>query len=136
MKTQDEVLQRELFVIKKLRMGYTRKYVVTQLVENYGLTEKTAIDVVNRIGAELNKGLASLREDAAEYIYNTLLSTIDETIDDKDRKNRIRALELLAKVCKVGNTDEKTEVHINFGFRFDDEDVDVSLDEADKVESE
>lgn len=136
MKTQDEVLQRELFIIKKLRMGYTRKYVVAQLVENYGLTEKTAIDVVNRIGAELNKGLASLREDAAEYIYNTLLSTIDETIDDKDRKNRIRALELLAKVCKVGATDDKTEVHINFGFRFDDEDVDVSLDEADKVESE
>jgi hypothetical protein len=65
-----------------------------------------------------------LKEDAAEYIYNTLLSTIDETIDEKDRKNRIRALELLAKVCKVGATDEKTEVHINFGFNFEDTDID------------
>ena len=47
--------------------------------------------------------------------------TIDETIDEKDRKNRIRALELLAKVCRVGATDEKTEVHINFGFNFSDD---------------
>lgn len=121
MKTEDEVLQRELFVIEKLRKGYTRKYVAAQLEEKFGLASSTSRDIVNRIGGELNKGLASLREDAAEYIYNTLLSTIDETIDDKDRKNRIRALELLAKVCKVGNTDERTDVHINFGFNFDDE---------------
>lgn len=121
MKTEDEVLQRELFVIEKLRRGYSRKYVAGQLEEKFGLASSTSRDVVNRIGGELNKGLASLREDAAEYIYNTLLSTIDETIDDKDRKNRIRALELLAKVCKVGNTDERTDVHINFGFNFEDE---------------
>lgn len=127
MKTQDEVLQRELYVISMLRKGYTRKYTAAKLEEQFGLKSSTARDVVNQIGAELNKGLASLREDAAEYIYNTLLATIDETIDEKDRKNRIRALELLAKVCKVGNTDEKTEVRINFGFNFD---------ETDEVESE
>lgn len=121
---QNIVMQRELFVIDLLRKGYSRKYVAAKLEEKFGLAESTARDITNQIGAKINKGLAGLKEDAAEYIYNTLLSTIDETIDEKDRKNRIRALELLAKVCKVGNTDDKTEVHINFGFNFEDTDID------------
>ena len=116
------VMQRELFIIDLLRKGYSRRYVAGKVVETFGLAESTARDITNQIGAKINKGL---EEDAAEYIYNTLLSTIDETIDEKDRKNRIRALELLAKVCRVGATDEKTEVHINFGFNFDDTTNDV-----------
>ena len=121
---QNIVMQRELFIIDLLRKGYSRKYVAAKVEEKFGLAESTARDITNQIGAKINKGLAGLKEDAAEYIYNTLLSTIDETIDEKDRKNSIRALELLAKVCKVGNTDEKTEVHINFGFNFEDTDID------------
>lgn len=121
---QNIVMQRELFIIDLLRKGYSRKYVAAKVEEKFGLAESTARDITNQIGAKINKGLAGLKEDAAEYIYNTLLSTIDETIDEKDRKNRIRALELLAKVCKVGNTDDKTEVHINFGFNFEDTDID------------
>ena len=121
---QNIVMQRELYIIDLLRKGYSRKYVAAKVEEKFGLAESTARDITNQIGAKINKGLAGLKEDAAEYIYNTLLSTIDETIDEKDRKNRIRALELLAKVCKVGNTDEKTEVHINFGFNFEDTDID------------
>ena len=121
---QNIVMQRELYIIDLLRKGYSRKYVAAKVEEKFGLAESTARDITNQIGAKINKGLAGLKEDAAEYIYNTLLSTIDETIDEKDRKNRIRALELLAKVCKVGNTDEKTEVHINFGFNFEDENID------------
>ena len=89
------------------------------------MAESTCRDIVNQIGAKINKGLEGLREDAAQYIYNTLLSTIDETIDEKDRKNRIRALEILAKVCRVGATDEKTDVHINFGFSFSDTTNDI-----------
>ena len=126
---QNIVMQRELFIIDLLRKGYSRKYVAAKVEEKFGLAESTARDITNQIGAKINKGLAGLKEDAAEYIYNTLLSTIDETIDEKDRKNRIRALELLAKVCKVGNTDEKTEVHINFGFSFSDEDENKELNE-------
>ena len=121
---QNIVMQRELFIIDLLRKGYSRKYVAAKVEEKFGLAESTARDITNQIGAKINKGLAGLKEDVAEYIYNTLLSTIDETIDEKDRKNRIRALELLAKVCKVGNTDDKTEVHINFGFNFEDTDID------------
>ena len=115
------VMQRELFIIDLLRKGYSRKYVAAKVQEQFGLAESTCRDIVNQIGAKINKGLDGLKEDAAQYIYNTLLSTIDE----KDRKNRIRALELLAKVCRVGATDEKTDVHINFGFSFSDTTNDV-----------
>lgn len=126
---QNIVMQRELYVIGLLRKGYSRKYVAAKLEEKFGLAESTARDITNQIGAQINKGLAGLKEDAAEYIYNTLLSTIDETIDEKDRKNRIRALELLAKVCNVGATDDKTEVHINFGFNFSDTSIDGETDQ-------
>lgn len=121
MSTKDEVIQRELFVIKMLRKGYSRKYVAAKLVENYGLAERTAENLVQEIGSQLNKSLEALQEDAASYIYNILLSTIDETLDDKDRKNRLKALELLAKVCKVGSP-EKQDININFGFSFDESD--------------
>lgn len=121
MSTKDEVIQRELFVIKMLRKGYSRKYVAAKLVENYGLAERTAENLVQEIGSQLNKSLEALQEDAASYIYNILLSTIDETLDDKDRKNRLKALELLAKVCKVGSP-EKQDININFGFSFDEDD--------------
>ena len=85
------VMQRELFIIDLLRKGYSRKYVAAKVQEQFGLAESTCRDIVNQIGAKINKGLDGLKEDAAQYIYNTLLSTIDETIDEKDRKNRIRA---------------------------------------------
>ena len=89
------VMQRELFIIDLLRKGYSRKYVAAKVEEKFGLAESTSRDIVN------------------------------QTIDEKDRKNRIRALELLAKVCRVGATDEKTDVHINFGFSFSDTTNDV-----------
>lgn len=113
---RDTVKQRELYVIKQLKAGHSRKWVAAQLVEKYNIAEGTANNVVNSIGAELNKSLADLNEDAAQYIYNTLLSTIDETIEDKDKKSRLKALELLAKVCKVGQEENKTDINIRFDF--------------------
>lgn len=112
--TKDELKQRELFIIKMLRKGHSRKWVASQLEEKYNLAPSTAVNVVNEIGGQLNKSLQDLSDDAAQYIHDVLISTIDDTITDDDRKNRIRALELLSKICKVG--EEKTSVDINFKF--------------------
>lgn len=115
--TQDELKQKELFIIKQLRKGHSRKWVAAQLEEKYGLAPSTAINNVNEIGAQLNKSLQDLSDGAAQYIYDVLITTIDDTITDDDRRNRIRALELLSKICKVG--EEKTSTDLNIKFSFD-----------------
>lgn len=117
MATKDELKQRELFVIKELRRGHSRKWVACRLEEDYGLAPSTAVNFVAEVGGKLNKSLEELSEDAASYIYNVLQNTIDDTIDDDDRKSRLKALELLAKICKVGdNQQDKVDLNIKFDF--------------------
>lgn len=116
MATSDKTRERDLYIIKELRKGHSRRWVSAQLMEKYGYTELTAKDYVNQIGAELNKSLKDLTEDAAEYIYNNLLATIDDSIEKDSRKDRIKALELLSKICKVGSQDDNQEIHIHLDF--------------------
>lgn len=115
-KTTDKRIQRDLFIIKELRKGHSRRWVVAQLEEKFGYTTTTAKQYVDEIGSELNKSLKGMTEDAAEYIYNTLLATIDESINQDDRKNRLKALEMLAKICNVGPKEDQIEVNIHLDF--------------------
>jgi hypothetical protein len=112
----DKRVERDLYIVKELRKGHTRRWVSAQLEEKYGYTPITAKQYVDEIGSELNKSLAGMTEDAAEYIYNTLLATIDESITQDDRKNRLKALELLAKICKVGTQEDQMDINIHLDF--------------------
>ena len=114
--TKDELKQRELFIIRMLRKGHSRKWISARLEEEYGLAPSTAANQVNEVGAQLNKGLENLSEDAAEYIYSVLQKTIDDTIDDDDRRNRLKALELLAKITQIDKDKPSTDLNIKFTF--------------------
>lgn len=117
--TKDQLKQRELFIISKLRKGYSPKYVIAKVVEEFDVAEATATNAVYEINSQLNKGLSQLTDEAANYIYNVLINTIDDTIDDNDRKSRLKALELLAKMTNVGdNRENKVDVNVNFGFSY------------------
>lgn len=119
--TKDEIKQRELYIIEQLRKGHSRKWVCARLEEDWNIAPSTAVNCVNKIGGQLNKGLEKLSEDAAQYIYNTLLSTIDDTLEDNDRKNRLQALRLLADITGCNKSDQKTEVNVNLGFDWGNE---------------
>ena len=114
--TKDELKQRELYIIKMLRKGHSRKWVASQLEEKQKRAPSTAVKVVNEIGGQLNKSLENLSEDAAEYIYSVLQKTIDDTIDDDDRRNRLKALELLAKITQIDKDKSATDLNIKFTF--------------------
>lgn len=116
MATQDKTLERDLYILKELRKGHSRRWVTAQLEERFGYTTVTAKQYVDMVGAELNKSLKDMTEDAAEYIYNTLLATIDESITAEDRKNRLKALELMAKICNVGKQDDTIDLNIHLDF--------------------
>lgn len=114
MATPDEIKQREIYIIQQLRKGHSRKWVASQLEEKYDISPSTAANQVNEIGAKLNKSLESLSEEAAGYIYRVLLKTIDDTISDDDRKSRLKALELLSKITKLGEDKRNVDIHFTF----------------------
>ncbi len=116
MASTDKTVERDLYIVKELRRGHSRRWVAAQLEEKFGYTPMTAKNYVDEVGSELNKSLKELTEDAAEYIYNTLLATIDESITENDRKNRLKALELLAKVCNVGSKEDQMDINIHLDF--------------------
>lgn len=113
--TKDEVKHRELFVIKELQKGHSRKWVAAQLVEKYDVAESTANNIVNNIGSQLNKTRTELLENAKDYIIDQLMDVIDECIDKEDVKNRLSALKQLGDITKVVE-DKPVDVNIKFDF--------------------
>lgn len=114
-RTAEELKSRELFVIKQLQKGHSRKWVAAQLVEKYEVAESTANNVVQEIGSQLNKTRTELLENAKDYIIDQLMDVIDECIDKEDVKNRLSALKQLGDITKV--IEEKpVDVNIRFDF--------------------
>lgn len=114
--TKDELKQRELYVIKQLRAGHSRKWVASRLVEEYDISEATAANVVQEIGSALNKTRTELLENAKDYIIDQLMMVIDDCIDKEDVKNRLVALKQLTDITKVV---EDKPVDVNVQFKFD-----------------
>ena len=122
--TKDELKQRELFIIKKLRKGYSPNYVICQVVENFGISESTATSAVYKVNAELNKTTSDLLEDAKNYIINTLIGAIEECNDMEGVRNqcevtktKLQAVKQLSDVCKVTeDSASKNAVDVNFKF--------------------
>lgn len=114
-KTREEVAQRELFIIRELKKGHSRKWVASKLMEDYGLAESSANNVVNEVGAQLNKTRSELLENAKDYIIDQLMNVIDECIDKEDVKNRLTALKQLGDITKVVE-DKPADINIHFDF--------------------
>lgn len=113
--TQSEIRARDLDIIKRLKKGYSPKTVIDYVVDNYSLSESTAYNVVYKLNGELNKSIKELTDKAADYIVTTLINEIEEL--DGEHKNKLRAIELLAKVTKVYENQPNITVQ-NFGFKF------------------
>ena len=111
----EEMKQRELFIIKSLQKGHSRKWVVSQMQEKFGIAEATASNQVNEIGALLNKTRTELVEDAKNYIIDQLMDVIDECIDKEDIKNRLAALKQLGDITNAVE-DKPVDVNIRFDF--------------------
>lgn len=110
--------ERDIMYLKLLKEGKRPGTVMRYAVDNFGVTESTAHKEVSLISGMLKKEMEELKKDAAEYIMSTLVGSI-ETLE-KSPALKLKALEQLAKVCKV--YDEKPSVTLNnFGFKFGDD---------------
>ena len=121
-KHQARTIERRKYAMKYLRRGKLPKDVIEMVMEEYGIAYDTAYQLVYAVNKEINDNLKELAENAANYLMNNVQSLAAASIEDGDKKTALKSYELLAKICKIGQEDNKTDININFGFDFEDDD--------------
>lgn len=118
---QKKTIDRKKWIIQRLRKGALPRQVIDEVMEKYELGEDMAEKLVYDCNKAIRKSLQDMYDNAAEYISNNVQAIAEDALDAKDRRSAIEAYKLLAKVLKVGDSDGKQEITINFGFDFSDD---------------
>ena len=114
---------RDIEIVNKLRKGVTPSRVIQWAIDEYDLAPSSARDLVYKLNTAYRKSVKELCDDAAEYLMATLIADIEDCEDKGDKKNKIKCMEMLAKVTKV--FDDKPSVTVNnYGFEFGDAEKD------------
>lgn len=108
--------ERTAYIIKRLKEGAVPKQVIAEIKEKYGVRGQYAGKLVYRENSLLGDELKELREDAVTYIVRNLQDIIQEARSREDRKSALKGLELLGKITKAVDGDNKAEVNLNFTF--------------------
>lgn len=116
MASEAEIRKRDIEILKKLSRGVTPKTVIAWVEDKYNLSHDRAKTVVYQLNSDLHKSLKEITDNAAEYISSTLIGEIEACEEESDRKNKLRAIELLAKTLKVGDVDNRQNIDIKFVF--------------------
>ena len=114
-------IQAEKYAIQQYRKGRLPAQVIPEIMEKYEYTESTAYDRAYDAWKRFKQSLAHISDNAAEYCLGTLQKIVEESMNDKDRKNALKALDQIAKILKLTEGDRKVDVNVNFGFDFDGE---------------
>lgn len=120
MATEAEIRKRDIEILKKLKRGYTCSTVIQWVQDTYNLSESHSQKIVYQLNKDLKKSLSELTDEAASYIAATLIGEIEDCNEDNDRKNKLKAIELLAKTLKVTESIDKQNINIKFDFGQDD----------------
>lgn len=114
-------IQAEKYAIQQYRKGRLPAQVIPEIMEKYEYTESTAYDRAYDAWKRFKQSLAHISDNAAEYCLGTLQKIVEESMNDKDRKNALKALDQIAKILKLTEGERKVDVNVNFGFDFDGE---------------
>ena len=117
--SEAEVRERKIFVFNKLKKGWKPKEIITEIEDKYGLTENYANKFVYNCNKEFNDSLKDISDNAASYCIGTLQGIICDSLEEKDRANALKAIDLLQKVTKVGSEDTNRDLNIRFTFNTD-----------------
>ena len=114
--SEAEVRERRLFVFNKLKKGWKVKDIVEELIDKYQLSENYANKFAYECNKEYNLSLKDISDDAANYCIGTLQGIISDSLEEKDRSNALKAIDLLQKVTKVGGDNPQQDLNIRFSF--------------------
>ena len=117
--SEAEVRERKIFVFNKLKKGWKPKEIITEIEDKYGLTENYANKFVYNCNKEFNESLKDISDNAANYCIGVLQGVISDSLEEKDRTNALKAIDLLQKVTKVGGEDTNKDLNIRFTFNSD-----------------
>ena len=109
-------IERRKFIIEQLKKGKLPKEVIVLTVEKFDVSYSVADKLVYNCNREIKESLQDFYDEAADYIVSNLQDINQEAREKGDRKNALKALELLAKIVKVGADDNKIDCNIHFDF--------------------
>lgn len=119
-KEQSVTKDMKKYIFKKLRSGAVPKFLIEDVMEKYSLGESQARRVVYDCNATINKTVEEMAGEAADYVIRNLQKIAEDALEDGDRKNAIKSMELLAKITKIAESDGKLDVNVTFDFNTDE----------------
>ena len=114
--SEAEVRERKIFVFNKLKKGWKPKEIINEIEDRYGLTENYANKFVYNCNKEFNESLKDISDNAANYCIGTLQGIISDSLEEKDRSNALKAIDILQKITKLTDNTQKVDLDIKFDF--------------------
>lgn len=114
--SEAEVRERKIFVFNKLKKGWKPRDIIEEVIDKYGLTENYANKFVYNCNKEFNESLKDISDNAANFCIGTLQGIICDSLEEKDRSNALKAIDILQKITKLTDNTQKVDLDIKFDF--------------------
>ena len=114
--SEAEVRERKIFVFNKLKKGWKPRDIIEEIIDKYQLSENYANKFVYNCNKEFNESLKDISNDAASYCIGTLQGIISDSLEEKDRSNALKAIDILQKITKLTDNTQKVDLDIKFDF--------------------
>lgn len=114
--SEAEVRERKIFVFNKLKRGWKPKDIIEEIIDKYQLSENYANKFVYNCNKEFNESLKDISDNAASYCIGTLQGIISDSLEEKDRSNALKAIDILQKITKLTDNTQKVDLDIKFDF--------------------
>ena len=114
--SESEVRERKIFVFNKLKKGWKPRDIIEEVIDKYQLSENYANKFVYECNKEYNLSLKDISDDAASYCIGTLQGIISDSLEEKDRSNALKAIDILQKITKLTDNTQKVDLDIKFDF--------------------
>lgn len=114
--SEAEVRERKIFVFNKLKKGWKPRDIIEEIIDKYQLSENYANKFVYNCNKEFNESLKDISDNAANFCIGTLQGIISDSLEEKDRSNALKAIDLLQKITKLTDNTQKVDLDIKFDF--------------------
>ena len=114
--SEAEVRERKIFVFNKLKKGWKPRDIIEEVIDKYQLSENYANKFVYECNKEYNLSLKDISDNAASYCIGTLQGIICDSLEEKDRSNALKAIDILQKITKLTDNTQKVDLDIKFDF--------------------
>lgn len=114
--SEAEVRERKIYVFNKLKKGWKPRDIIEEIIDKYQLSENYANKFVYNCNKEFNESLKDISDNAASYCIGTLQGIISDSLEEKDRSNALKAIDILQKITKLTDNTQKVDLDIKFDF--------------------